>query len=155
MARPKISITTKEAAQAVAERETLKDWALVNRLSAVIAYASNSAKDVALIFGVTTVSVIQWARKFHEYGVDGLREGGKGHRKRKLSGENAEVVRKWILSRKDLTGKRVHWTLKRLCIEIKEHLGVEIACSTLSDTLAEMKLVIKRPRPMHYLHDPQ
>jgi transposase len=153
MSRPKFLITEKEASQAIVEREAIKDWALVERLSAVIAYASHSAREVAQIFGVTAVSVIYWAHAFRKHGVDGLRDGAKGHRKRKLTGANAETVRQWILSSKDIKGKRVHWTLKRLCLEIKEHLGLELACSTLSDTLGEMNLVIKRPRPMHYHYD--
>lgn len=43
--------------------------------------------------------------------------------------------------------------MQHLCLEIKEHLGVELACSTLSDTLSGMNLVIKRPRPMYYYDD--
>jgi len=121
----------------------------------VIAYASHSAKEVGEIFGVTPVSVINWAHAFHESGVDGLRDGSKGHRRKKLSGSNAETVKTWVLSSKDSSGKRVHWTLKRLCIEIREQLGIEVAYSTLSESLAGMGIVIKRPRPMHYHYDPE
>jgi len=147
--------TEQDAEQAALERETLKDWRIVNRLSAVIAYAAHPAKEVAKIFNVTTVTVINWAHAFHTKGVNGLRDAGKGHRARKLSGKNAETVRDWIVTSKNAKGKRVHWTLKRLCIEIKSELGIDIACSSLSETLAEMKLVIKRPRPMNYKYDPQ
>ena len=155
MARTKVSKTAYEESLAISEREVIKDWSVVNRLSAVIAYASNKAEDVAHVFGVTAETVIRWASRFHESGVDGLRDKTKGHRGKKLSSSNREIIRTWIQSGKNAKGKRVHWTLKRLCLDIKEHFNVEIGHSALAETLAEMKLVMKRPRPMHYSHDPQ
>lgn len=155
MGRTKVTVTAHEEALAISERESIKDWAVVNRLSAVIAYASHKAEDVGHVFGVTSETVIRWASRFHEFGVDGLRDKAKGHRGKKLSGVNAETVRSWIQTGKNAEGKRVHWTLKRLCLEIKERLNIEIGHSALAETLAEMRLVIKRPRPMHYNHDPE
>ena len=80
MARTKGSITAEEEALAIAERESIKDWATVNRLPAVIAYASNKAKDIAHVFGVMRETVIRWTVHFHRDEVDGLREKRKGHR---------------------------------------------------------------------------
>lgn len=82
-----------------------------------------------------------------------FRPGRPAIGRERVGGANAETVRQWILYSKDFKGKRVHWTLQHLCLEIKEHLGVELACSTLSDTLSGMNLVIKRPRSIYCHYD--
>ena len=155
MGRKKVSITETEKMLAIAERETISAWAIVQRLSAVIAYASHKAEDVAQIFDVSTETIIRWAAKFKKQGVDGLRDKAKGHRLQKLTGTNAETVRKWILTRKDASGHSVKWTLKRLCIEIKKQFDIDIGHSAMAETLAKMNLTVKRPRPMHYKYSPE
>lgn len=154
MARPKTTVTEAEKELAIAERESIKDWATVLRLSAIIAYAENSAEDVGRLFGVARETVAHWSSLFHRYGVAGIQNKAKGHRPRKLSPDQREILRTWILSGRNSEGKRVHWNLKRLCLAIKEQMEINIAYGTLSETLSDMRLVIKRPRPMHYHHDP-
>lgn len=154
MSRPKTTIMKTEKELATAERESIKDWATVFRLSAIIAYAENSADEVGKMFGVARETVARWSSLFHRFGVAGIQNKQKGHRPRKLSPKQREILRGWILSGKDAAGKRVHWTLKRLCLAVKEQMDIDIAYGTLSETLSSMRLVIKRPRPMHYHHDP-
>lgn len=82
MPRTKVSMTAYEESLAISERKVIKDWSVVNRPSAIIAYASNKAEDVAHVFGVTAETVIRWASRFHESGLDGLRDKTKGHREK-------------------------------------------------------------------------
>ena len=93
MARPKTMITEESAALAIAERESIKDWSVVHRLSAVVAYGSNTTEEVARVFGVTRETVIRWASHFHRDGAAGPREKIKGHRPEKLSPEQREIIR--------------------------------------------------------------
>ena len=60
---------------------------------AVIAYAFNKAEDIAHMLGVTAETAIRWASRFHESGVDGLRDKLKGHREQKLPNSNREIIR--------------------------------------------------------------
>jgi len=154
MGRNKTSIGERELALAIAEREALREWKTVFKLSAIVAYAKHTAESVAPIFGVTTETVIRWAALFKKSGVEGLRDKAKGHKLRRLNGKAAEQVRQWILSGRDAEGKLVHWTLKRLCQESGKVLGVDIGHTAMAESLHSMGLSVKRPRPAHYKSDP-
>ena len=154
MGRNKASIGERELALALAERESLREWKTVFKLSAIVAYAKHTAETVAPIFGVTTESVIRWAASFKKSGVEGLRDKAKGHKLRRIKGDDAKQIRQWILSGRDAEGKIVHWTLKRLCHESAKVLGVEIGHTAMAECLHDLGLAVKRPRPAHYKSDP-
>ena len=78
MGRNKASIGERELALALAERESLREWKTVFKLSAIVAYAKHTAETVAPIFGVTTETVIRWAASFKKSGVEGLRDKARG-----------------------------------------------------------------------------
>lgn len=155
MARPKKTITPENIAAAEAELNAIKDGTLCKRLLAIIAYAENTAEQVAKIFHVTPVSVINWASVFSKKGVYALSDAPKGHRHRKLSGQTLETVKKWIIESKDADNKRVHWTLKRVKSELERIYGIKMSIAAISNTFAVEGIVLKRPRPMHYNRDPQ
>jgi hypothetical protein len=76
MGRNKTMIGEAELALAIAERESLSDWKLVHKLTAIIAYAGHPALGVGERMGITTETVIRWASAFKRHGVDGLRVRG-------------------------------------------------------------------------------
>ncbi len=154
MGRNKASIGERELSLALAERESLREWKTVFKLSAIVAYAKHTAETVAPIFGVTTETVIRWAASFKKHGVDGLKDKAKGHKPRRLKGKDLEQLRQWVLSGRDAEGRLVHWTLKRLCHESARVLGVDIGRTAMAECLHGLGLAVKRPRPAHYKSDP-
>jgi transposase len=112
-----------ELALATAERESISDWKLVHKLTAIIAYTGHTAHEVGEMMGTTTETVIRWASAFKRHGVDGLRDRMKGHRPRRLDEAAELVIREWVASGRDADGRRVHWTLKRLCLEVDRRLA--------------------------------
>ena len=153
MGRNKTMIGEAELALAIAERESLSDWKLVHKLTAVIAYAGHTADEVGKMMGATTETVIRWASAFKRHGVEGLRDRMKGHRPRCLDEAAERTVRDWVVSGHDADGRRVHWTLKRLCLEVDQRLALAIGHSAMAESLHRMGLALKRPRPSHYQAD--
>lgn len=149
MARPKKLLTEQDIAQLEAITRGDSVAAVGYRLAAVRAYVGHSAEEVGRFFKVRTETVIRWASKFHAHGIDGLSNKATGHRGMKLTGSNAETVRGWLSHDCDAKGNAVHWTLKRLSLEIKNNLGIDISVAALASTLKKMKTTLKRPRPMH------
>jgi transposase len=154
MGRTKALIGEPELALAISERESLSDWKLVHKLTAIIAYANHSARQVGEMLGTTTETVIRWASAFRRSGLDGLRDRVKGHRPRRLDAAAEQLVREWVTTARDADGKRVHWTLKRLCLEAHRRLGVTIGHTAMGESLHRLGLAVKRPRPSHYQADP-
>lgn len=154
MGRTKQLIGERELAMALAERASLTDWKLVHKLTAVIAYADHTASMVGEMLGVSTETVIRWASAYRRTGLDGLRDRDKGHRHRLLAPASEQVVHAWVVAGHDAEGKRVHWTIKRLCLEAHRRLGVAIGHSAMAESLHRMGLALRRPRPSHYQADP-
>ncbi len=72
----------------------------------------------------------------------------------KLTGEKADAVRYWLNNDCNSKGEYVHWTLKRLSLELKLVYDLDISVAALGATLKKMKIALKRPRPMHYNSSP-
>lgn len=154
MGRTKALIGEHELALAISERESLSDWKLVHKLTGIIAYANHSARQVGEMLGTTTETVIRWASAFKHRGIDGLHDRAKGHRPRRLDAAAERLIREWVTTARDADGKKVHWTIKRLCIEAHQRLGVTIGHTAMGESLHRMGLALKRPRPSHYQADP-
>ena len=150
MARPKRLLTKEDIEKLQSITRGDSTAAVGYRLAAVRAYTTRSAEEVALFFDTKPETVIRWASKFHLHGIRGLENKARGHRKMKLTTEIQETVKKWLKNDEDHKGWPVHWTLNRLCLEVKEVFAVEISVAAMGNTLKKMGMAQKRPRPIHY-----
>jgi len=131
----------------------IKDSDTVIKLKAIKAAYSHNESEVASIFDIARSTLERWAANYKKFGVDGLKNKSKGHNPSKLSQEEKEVIKEWILSGKDSNGHQVHWTLKRLIKEILMVFNKEITKTPLWLTLTSLNLSVKKPRPKHYKSD--
>ena len=150
MARPKKMLTDEDIEKLQSITRGDNTAAVGYRLAAVRAYTVHSAEEVASFFDTEPETVIRWASKFHLRGVQGLENKARGHRRMKLTKEMQEAIREWLNNDVDRTGQPVHWTLKRLCLEVKSVFSVDISIAAMGSTLKKMGMAQKRPRPMHY-----
>ena len=150
MARPKKLLTEVDIANLNSITRGDSTAAVGYRLAAVRAYVSHSAEEVASFFDTEPETVIRWASKFHSSGLQGLENRSRGHRAMKLSPEMQAHVREWLDRDQDASGDRVHWTLRRLCLEVEKVFRVSVSVAAMGSTLKKMGMALKRPRPMHY-----
>lgn len=155
MARPKKLLTESDIQRLRSITRGETTTVVGYRLAAVRAYVNHSAAEVASFFGIRAETVIRWASKYHAHGIAGLENRNRGHRRMKLNEKNADSVRRWLDNDCNSKGEYVHWTLRRLSLEIKQVFGQEISVSALDSTLKKMGIVLKRPRPMHYNSSPE
>ncbi len=155
MARPKKLLTEFDIATLNTITKGDSTAAIGYRLAAVRAYVSHSANEVASFFQTEPETVIRWASKYHSFGLEGLTNKKRGHRRKKLSPSAQDTIRAWLEKDVDSKGNHVHWTLKRMTIEIADTMGIEISVAALGATLQKMGMAITRPRPMHYNSSPE
>jgi transposase len=131
----------------------LKDSDTVIKLRAIKAAYSHNVSEVASIFDIGRSSLERWMAKYKKFGIEGLKNKRKGHNPSKLSQEEKNILKDWILTGKDSKGVQVHWTLKRLIKEILVSFNKEITKTPLWLTLNSLNLSVKKPRPKHYKSD--
>lgn len=131
----------------------LKDTKLIIKLMALKASYTHKEAEVASIFNVSRSTIERWSSNYKKYGIEGLKPKSRGHNPSKLSDEEKEIVKQWILSEADSKGQPVHWTLKRLIKEILIVFNKKITKTPLWLTLNSLNLRVKTPRPKHYKSD--
>jgi transposase len=67
----------------------------------------------------------------------------------KLTEEQKQQIEQWILQGENARGEAVHWTLKKLRLEIEKEFALRISTTPLWKHLVKMELVLRRPRPVH------
>jgi len=135
------------------ELKQFKDSDVVIKLKAIQATLTHTESLVADVNGVARSTLLRWISIYKKYGIEGLKNKSRGHNPSKLNQEQKDIIREWILSCKDSTGKPVHWTLKRLIKEIQTVFSIEISKTPLWLTMKSMGLSLKKPRPQHHKSD--
>jgi len=131
----------------------IPDNKIIFKLTALKAASINKQVDVANMFGISRSTLQRWAIAYKDYGVEGLKPKQKGHNPSKLTAEEKDKIRAWIVDSTDHNGKNIHWTLKRLKHEISTIYGKEVGKTPLWILLKKMGLSLKKPRPKHYKSD--
>lgn len=149
MARPKGNVDFETVAKAEEELRNIKDSKLSIQLKAIIAAADHKVEDVAEILKVSTRSIFRWIARFKKQGVNGLRDQPKGHMRSKLTEDHKQQIEQWMVRGENVRGEAVHWTLKKLRIEIEKEFALRIGTTPLWKHLAKMELGLRRPRPVH------
>lgn len=133
--------------------QSIPNNVLLFRLTALKAASNNKHEDVAKIFNISRSTIQRWASSYTAKGVEGLKVKPKGHNPSKLSLEEQEIIKSWILDCIDHNGNNVHWTLHRLKKEILTVFNKEVGKTPLWMLLKRMGLSLKKPRPKHYKSD--
>ncbi len=149
MGRSKNVVDANLADRARKELGQIRDAKLCLRLQAIASCEQYPVNMVAVVLGVSRRSVWQWAKRFKEQGLAGLREHPRGHRPPKLSSEQLAAVESWLADGRDGRGKPVHWTLARLQAEILELFGVQMGITALWKRVRALGFRQKVPRPRH------
>ncbi len=150
MARPKKLLTAEDIEKLKTITKGDSTAAVGYRLAAVRAYVRHSAEEVAAFFDTEPETIIRWASKFHSNGLEGLEAKRRGHRRMRLGTDVQNAVRNWLEADADHAGHPVHWTLRRLCLEVRAVFSIGISVAAMGSTLKKMGMALKRPRPMHY-----
>lgn len=139
----------------LSDLETIKDSQVVIKLIAIRATFSHTEMQVADVFNISRSTLNNWIKRYKDEGLQGLINKPRGHNPSKLSKNEKDTIKSWILDCKDNNKKTVHWTLIRLRKEIESVFHVNISKSALHVILIKMGLALKKPRPQHHLSDAQ
>ena len=149
MARPKEILNDELCRKAKLEMEKLSDSKLCFRLQSIISSGKQPINIVADVMGINRTTLWRWIKRFNLYGIDGLRDKPKGHRDSKLGEEEKLLISNWLIEGIDSKGRRVHWTLDRLRLEILNEFDTTVGRTPLWRTIRKMGFRQKVPRPTH------
>jgi len=153
MAGRRSNVTPELALKALQEMNNYREGKVYRRLLAIAKSAEFKVGDVAKFLGFSRSNVSLWIKKFSEGGVENLKDRPKGHYQSKLNEFHKQQISQWLVSQKDADGVSVHWTVKKLCVEIKRVFGISITHTPLRLHLHKMGFVQKVPRPAHIKAD--
>lgn len=154
MARPKEVIDEELCRKAELEMERLSDHKLCFRLQSIISSGKQPMNLVANVMGINRTTLWRWIKSFNSDGINGLCDESKGHRPSKLGKEEKQLIAEWLTESKDSKGRRIHWTLDRLRLEIFNELGITVGRTPLWRTIRGLGFRQKVPRPTHAKADP-
>ena len=112
---------------------------------------------VARIYHIPRRTVFSWLARYRSGGWDGLKEGSRRGRPRKLSGQDMQ----WIYDAVTMGDPRNHkfefclWTLNIIRSMIGLELGVHLSKSSVSRLLGHLGLSPQRPLYKSYKQDPK
>ena len=149
MPRPKLNIDLETVRKAEKKLGKIKESKLSIQLKGIIAASIHPVHQIADIFQVSPRSIFRWVTKFKEQGVEGLRDQPKGHMRSKLNDEQKTVIEEWLITGKNASGERIHWTLNKLKREIEKEFDIGIGTTPLWKHVRGLGLVLKKPRPVH------
>ena len=112
---------------------------------------------VARVYNIPRRTVFGWLARYRSGGWDGLKEGSRRGRPRKLSGQDMQ----WIYDAVTMGDPRNHkfefclWTLNIIRSMIALKLGVRLSKSSVSRLLGHLGLSPQRPLYKSYKQDPK
>ena len=131
----------------------IKDSESIMKLTAIKAAYYHKESEVASIFNIARSTLARWISNYKKFGFEGLKNKSRGHNPSKLSIDEKNKIKEWILNSIDSKGNQIHWTLKKLIKEIMIVFNKEITKTPLWLTLKSLNLSVKSPRPKHYKSD--
>ncbi len=113
--------------------------------------------EVARIFNIPQRTVFNWLARYRSGGWDGLKEGVRQGRPRKLSGENMQWLYFAITQGNPLNYQFEFclWTLNIIRAMLERECGVKLSKSAVSRLLKHLGLSPQRPLYKSYKQDPK
>ncbi len=115
-------------------------------LAMKLLYSGVSYEIAHKTFRITSRTLFSWIKSFNEKGIDGLIEGHRSGRTRKISEEQTKEYAK-LIEEPELAGE-THWTAKKFHGYIREELNHEVGNSTVVRWLHENNFRLKVPRSL-------
>jgi transposase len=112
---------------------------------------------VARVYDIALRTVFGWVARYRSGGWDGLKEGSRRGRPRKVSGADLQ----WLYEAVTLGSPLNHkfefclWTLNIIRAMLKRERGIELSKSAVSRLLAHLGLSPQRPLYKSYRQDPE
>jgi len=113
-------------------------------------------EQVALYFGDSPRSVVNWVRRFDRQGLAGLAEGNHSGRPGRLSAEQMEEVRAMIRKTPAQAGLEANlWDGKALARCLQERYQVQLGVRQCQRLFHQLNMRYRLPRPSVGKADPQ
>ena len=123
-----------------------KTGEISRRLQAIISAKHHSISKVALIFGITRVTMMRWIKDFDKESVDGLIvRKGRG-RKRIFSSNYEDKIYKIIKKNPNITAKQLHKI-------IEKDMSITVGIATVYRLIGGLGFSYITPRKNHYKQD--
>lgn len=146
MPRPKSIIDSRTLRIAQQELNQLQDWKIAFRLMVIIASYRTSISTVANFFQISSATVFRWSVRFKQKGIMGLKNKPKGHYRSKITENEKEIIKNWLLNGQNSDGDKIDWTLKKLQSEIQKEWCIQMGITPLWKFIQKNKLSLKRSR---------
>ena len=101
--------------------------------------------QVAALYSISQRTLSRWVNQFNHFGIDGLIEGPRIGRPRKISPEQSAQYEELIEYPE--RANRTHWTAKKFHGYLTKELELEIGYRTVARWLHEQDFRLKVPRP--------
>ncbi len=155
MGRRQEVVDAQLAEQARSALRDQKEARVGQRLQAIASCQSHPLGVVADVFGVSTRTVWQWARRFKAEGTEGLRDKPRGHRRGRLDADAEREFERWLEEGRNADGEPVHWTLAKLQSELERVFGIRMSVQAVWKRVRKLGFRQKVPRPRHRGADPE
>jgi transposase len=154
-----ISLSDPENSRALLQQEINRhqDARYDHRLHCVSLVAAGLAcEQVALYFGDSPRSVVNWVRRFDRQGLAGLAEGNHSGRPGRLSAEQVEEVRAMIRQAPPEAGLNANlWDGKTLAKCLAERYEIQLGVRQCQRLFHQLDMRYRLPRPSVAKADPQ
>ena len=116
----------------------------------------HSCRQVAQLFSEDPRTVQRWVRTFEEKGFDGLRDGERSGRPRRLSADQWASLEEDLRGRPDEFGLDSHlWDGKLLSEHLRRGYGVKLGVRQCQRLFRQMGFRFRKPRPQIASADPE
>lgn len=152
MGRKKGSSFVDESTTKLAEQDLdiLPNGTVAMRLLAIVAAGRGlRLEEIAAFLRTTRQSVAKWIANYKKDGLEGICDQPKGHRIKRLSDTQEELIQLWLEQSKSPAGEPYHWTVDKVKSAIEKQFGVVLSRSRVGRLIQEWGFRPKVPRPKH------
>lgn len=154
-----LTLANPESSQVLLQQEINRhqDARYEHRLHSVsLVAAGMPCEQVAVLFGDSPRSVVNWVRRFDRHGLAGLAEGNHGGRPGRLSADQLEEVRGLLRQSPHQAGLKANlWDGKTLSQCLQARYQIQLGPRQCQRLFHQLDLRYRLPRPAVGRADPQ
>ena len=157
VAMHRINLTPEQTSELEDIFRNTKSHRLRNRCQAILMAArGRSRAHIAEDLQVNPRTVRRWILRFNEGGIEGLAPDAAPGQPRKISPENAELIRSWVEKGPAKCGlDRANWTFEELAQHLWRTKGIRVSYETVRRCCLEMDIRPYRPTYKYMRADPK